>query len=113
MLPLTRRRLLAGSSAAAVAALAQRRARGQAPFDAARHADLITPPTQKAIDRGLSWLAKRQLMSGAGEGSSNIWFTFTHHVSATFAEFWAHRAADGFNVAETGAMACLYQNAID
>jgi prenyltransferase beta subunit len=69
MLPLTRRRLLAGSSAAAVAALGLPRARGQAPFDAARNADLISPPTQKAIDRGLSWLAKRQLMSGAGEGS--------------------------------------------
>ncbi|GIH04000.1 hypothetical protein Rhe02_20670 [Rhizocola hellebori] len=53
------------------------------------------------------------LWDRAGEGWSNIWYTFTHHVSNTFAEFWAHRATDEFNVAETGAMACLYQNAID
>jgi len=29
----------------------------------------ITPETQKAIDRGLSWLAKRQIQSGRNEGA--------------------------------------------
>jgi hypothetical protein len=48
-----------------------------------------------------------------GEGFSNLWFTFTHHVSNTFAAFWASRAADGFNEADTGALADLYQNTID
>jgi hypothetical protein len=57
--------------------------------------------------------ANETLWDRSGEGWSNVWHTFTHHVSNTFAEFWAHRAADGFNVAETEAMACLYQNTID
>lgn len=42
-----------------------------------------------------------------------IWTTFTRHPVGTFAEFWNQRAADGFNVADNGALACLYQNAID
>ena len=48
-----------------------------------------------------------------GEGPLNIWFTFTHHVSNTLAAFWASRAADGFNVADSGALADLYQNTVD
>jgi hypothetical protein len=48
-----------------------------------------------------------------GEGFSGVWFTFTHHVSNTLAQFWAQRAGDGFNVADAGALACLYQNTVD
>jgi hypothetical protein len=43
--------------------------RAQAPADAARNADLVTPETQRAIDRGLAWLARRQVVSGQGEGA--------------------------------------------
>src|SRR5262245_246177 len=69
MLPFSRRSLLAGSAALAGAALAPRFTLGQAPFDATRSSDLITNETQRAIDRGLTWLAKRQMVSGSGEGS--------------------------------------------
>jgi hypothetical protein len=31
--------------------------------------DLITPETQRAIDRGLAWLSKRQVTSGRNEGA--------------------------------------------
>ncbi|GAB3146356.1 hypothetical protein GCM10027290_27940 [Micromonospora sonneratiae] len=48
-----------------------------------------------------------------GEGFANLWHTFTHHVSNTFAEFWAHRTADGFDVSDSGALAALYQSTID
>ncbi|MEV4759236.1 hypothetical protein AB0J86_29635 [Micromonospora sp. NPDC049559] len=47
------------------------------------------------------------------EGPFNIWFTFTHHNSNNFAEFWSHRTGDGFNVADSGALASVYQNTID
>jgi prenyltransferase beta subunit len=69
MSQLSRRLLLAGSAAATGSFLFRSRATAQAPLDAARNADLITPDTQRAIDRGLSWLAKRQLMSGGNEGA--------------------------------------------
>ncbi|MGW0433536.1 hypothetical protein ACWDV4_13490 [Micromonospora sp. NPDC003197] len=48
-----------------------------------------------------------------GEGFDNLWHTFTHHVSNTFAEFWTHRTADGFDVSPTGALGALYQSTID
>jgi hypothetical protein len=48
-----------------------------------------------------------------GEGPLNIWFTFTHHVSNTLSQFWSSRAGDGFNVADSGALADLYQNTVD
>ncbi len=48
-----------------------------------------------------------------GETYTNLWYTFTHHVSNTLAEFWASRTADGFNVAETGGLTDLYQNTVD
>lgn len=47
------------------------------------------------------------------EGFTNLWFTFTHHVSPTFVAFWLSRIADGFNVSDTGALASVYQNTID
>ena len=40
-----------------------------AEFDAARSAEVITPKTQEAIDRGLTWLGKRQILSGRNEGA--------------------------------------------
>ena len=46
-------------------------------------------------------------------GPGNIWRTFQLHVSNNFAQFWAQRGADGFNVAPTGALASVYQNTID
>jgi hypothetical protein len=48
-----------------------------------------------------------------GEGPWNIWTTSRRHNSTTMANFWANRAADGFNVADSGARASLYQNTID
>ena len=55
----SRRNLLAFSAAALGAAALPRLARGQnADFDAGRSADVITPKTQEAIDRGLTWLAQ-------------------------------------------------------
>ncbi|MEN3358235.1 MAG: hypothetical protein V7637_2217 [Mycobacteriales bacterium] len=48
-----------------------------------------------------------------GEGASGLWFTFTHHISNNLAQFWASRAADGFNTADSGALADLYQNTVD
>lgn len=47
------------------------------------------------------------------EGSAGIWSTFTHHVSGTLGQFWAQRAADGFDTSDAGALAALYQNTID
>ncbi|RKF24201.1 hypothetical protein [Micromonospora globbae] len=48
-----------------------------------------------------------------GEGPWNIWTTSRWHNSTTFASFWADRTADGFNVADSGARASVYQNTID
>ncbi|HEY0699719.1 MAG TPA: hypothetical protein VGD43_18130, partial [Micromonospora sp.] len=51
---------------------------------------------------------------GYGEGApGGVWTTFTSHVSNTMAQFWSHRAADGFNTADAGALSVLYQNTID
>lgn len=41
-----------------------------------------------------------------------LWSTFLGHVSASFSQFWSHRAADGHDVGE-GALSCLYHNTID
>lgn len=41
-----------------------------------------------------------------------LWNTFLDHVSGTFAQFWAHRAADGYDVG-ANALGCLYHNTID
>ena len=37
--------------------------------DADPTAEAITPETQRAIDRGLAWLSKRQLTSGRNKGA--------------------------------------------
>ncbi|GAA4934061.1 hypothetical protein ACFPM3_04950 [Streptomyces coeruleoprunus] len=41
-----------------------------------------------------------------------MWNTFLGHVSHTFREFWAHRAADGHDVG-AAALGCLLHNTID
>ena len=49
-----------------------------------------------------------------GEGApGNVWDTFLTHVSDTFADFWASRGADGYDVADTGARASLFQSTVD
>lgn len=49
-----------------------------------------------------------------GEGDpGNLWQTFIKHRATTFREFWAHRKADGYNTAWTGALKSVYQNSID
>jgi hypothetical protein len=62
------RRLFFGEAFVAAAALA-RRGSGQAVANAARTAEVITPATQRAIDRGLAWLARRQIAAGSDEGA--------------------------------------------
>lgn len=49
-----------------------------------------------------------------GEGDpGNVWTTFLNHVSDTLFQFWSQRAADGFDVAASGALANVYQNTVD
>jgi hypothetical protein len=40
-----------------------------------------------------------------------IWTTFLNHKSGTFSQYWADRAADGYDTSNT-ALGCLYQNTI-
>lgn len=47
-----------------------------------------------------------------GEGINNIWYTFQHHNSTTFREFWTHRSIDGFTIG-TAPRSSLHQNTID
>jgi hypothetical protein len=65
----SRRSFLAAALAAAGSASVPRTLRSQTPADAANSADLITSETQRAIDRGLAWLTKRQVISGRNEGA--------------------------------------------
>jgi len=53
------------------AAAAQRSTyvRGQQPFDTSRNQNFVTNETQQAIDRGLAWLTRRQVISGREEGA--------------------------------------------
>ncbi|MFE0131013.1 hypothetical protein ACFWY6_05430 [Streptomyces sp. NPDC059037] len=41
-----------------------------------------------------------------------LWNTFLDHVSDTFGQYWAQRAADGYDVGATQ-LGCLYHNTID
>lgn len=50
--------------------------------------------------------------SCAEDPAGPLWNTFLHHVSGTFAEFWAQRAADGYDVGPA-ALDCLHHNTID
>jgi hypothetical protein len=66
----TRRSFMVRSLAAFIAVGSSRRSHAQAPpADTSRPPDFITPETQRAIDRGLAWLAKRQILSGKSEGA--------------------------------------------
>jgi prenyltransferase beta subunit len=62
MFDLSRRGFLTAASSLACTAGVASLVRGQEESDAA--AESITPETQRAIDRGLAWLSKRQLTSG-------------------------------------------------
>jgi hypothetical protein len=55
--------------AASTTAILPCTARGQTLQDSPHTANLLTPQTQRAIDRALAWLARRQLLSGRGEGA--------------------------------------------
>ena len=46
-------------------------------------------------------------------GNVLLWFTFTHHLDATFASFWSSRGLDGFDRSDTGALRALFQNTLD
>jgi Prenyltransferase and squalene oxidase repeat len=65
----SRRSLLARSAAVSAWAVLPASSRGQAQPAGARGDDPVTPETQRAIDRGLTWLAKRQITSGKNEGA--------------------------------------------
>jgi hypothetical protein len=69
MAAISRRMLLNGVAVAAGASLAPRWSIAQSPPNANRSSDLITAETQRAIDRGLAWLSKRQILSGRNEGA--------------------------------------------
>jgi hypothetical protein len=58
----------------------------------------------------------------SSEGAANIWTTLVRSGDAAvfgrveiraFRQFWDQRTSDGFNVATSGALATVYQNAID
>src|SRR5262245_15134371 len=66
MSPLSRRRFLAGSAAGCLAVSARL---ALAQEESSRTTEALTPEAQKAVDRGLTWLAKRQVMSGRHEGA--------------------------------------------
>src|SRR3954452_19412438 len=65
----SRRLFVTITAAGSAAAVAPRFSHGQNAPDIARNSDLITPETQRAIDRGLGWLSKRQVTSGRNEGA--------------------------------------------
>src|SRR4051812_20647988 len=69
MASFSRRTALLRAAAASAAALTSRSLRSQDRPAASRTADLITPETQRAIDRGLAWLSMRQILSGRNEGA--------------------------------------------
>ena len=68
-MPALSRRTMLTRSIAAAAALSLRSSQGQEPPAASRSSDLITAETQRAIDRGLAWLSKRQILTGRTEGA--------------------------------------------
>src|SRR5262245_29784569 len=64
----SRRRFLAGSAGAWLA-LRTGAGRGQDQPERTRKSEELTPETQRAVDRGLAWLSKRQVLSGRHEGA--------------------------------------------
>src|SRR5262245_59746518 len=69
MLLKSRRAALCQAGIVSMSALLSRSTFRQAPFDSARTLDAITPETRQAIERGLAWLARRQIVSGREEGA--------------------------------------------
>jgi hypothetical protein len=69
-MPVSNRRqfLAAASAAAAWPLLRTSAARGQEPA-VERTSEALTPETQRAVDRALTWLAKRQIGSGGSKGA--------------------------------------------
>ena len=74
----SRRRFLAQSAALGIMSLGgglslvgPRRLSAQE-NDAARSSEVVTPEVQKAVERGLSWLAKRQQAGGQYEGAFGV-----------------------------------------
>ena len=63
----TRRQFLAAASVATLPLLTQP-LRAQEPASE-RSSEALTPETQRAVDRGLTWLGKRQVSSGASRGA--------------------------------------------
>lgn len=63
----SRRSILAGVFLTPV--FGRRRGLAQAPERLAAGPDLLTAETQQAIDRGLAWLTKRQVVAGRNEGA--------------------------------------------
>lgn len=66
---ISRRSLLCCSGVASSSILLARSLFAQAPFDATRTTEVITPETRRAIERGLAWLSRRQVVSGREDGA--------------------------------------------
>jgi hypothetical protein len=81
-------------------------------FDAAARGDTVEMRVTGAM-LDIQDSVNEPFWDRSSEGFNNLWFTFTHHVSATFSAFWNSRIADGFDVSDTGALASVYQNTID
>src|SRR5215203_4915080 len=64
----TRRGFLVASAAAAALPLLPRSA-GAQELATERASEALTPEAQRAVDRGLTWLAKRQVQSGGSKGA--------------------------------------------
>ncbi len=65
----SRRGFLAKSLSVCAPTMLPRWSSAQAPFDTARTTEVITAETRQAIERGLAWLARRQVVSGREEGA--------------------------------------------
>ena len=68
-IPIPERRQFLATTAALGSSLLWNARRSSAQDAKERAADAITPETQRAIDRGLNWLAKRQILNGRNKGA--------------------------------------------
>src|SRR6185436_16317954 len=66
---LSRRAFVASSVCASASIALPRRLFSQSNQGTGQPSNLITPETQQAIDRGLAWLVRRQVISGREEGA--------------------------------------------
>src|SRR6187549_3491489 len=65
----SRRGVLMQTGVVSLSAWLVRSSFAQAPFDGLRTGEVITPETRQAIERGLAWLTRRQVVSGREEGA--------------------------------------------